>query len=283
VEHGVAEEEQRAALAQMRAFFALPADAKRAIERTATNPWGYFDRELTKNRRDWKEIWDFGPACERGPLAGARPQFPAALPAFRAAVERWFATCHALSLRVLDALARALGAPPAELRAAFAPEHTSFLRLNHYPPCPAPAPHDLALDAEGALGIRHHTDSGALTVLLHDEHPGLQLRRGEQWALVRPLAGAFVVNLGDIAQVWSNDRWPAPLHRVIAHADRERFSAPYFLNPHGEAVYAPLASQCGPARPPRYRPIAWAEFRARRAAGDYADVGEEVQIGAWRT
>jgi hypothetical protein len=28
--------------------------------------------------------------------------------------------------------------------------------------------------------------------------------------------------------------------------------------------------------------LPWAEFRARRAAGDYADVGAEVQISDWR-
>ncbi len=283
VGHGVSPATQAEALAQMRAFFALPVAAKRAIERTETNPWGWFDRELTKNRRDWKEIFDFGPPIARGPLAGSQPQFPAELPDFRAFLEGWFATCHALSLRALDVCARALGAPPAALRSAFAPEHTSFLRLNFYPPCPAPAPHDLALDGDGELGIRHHTDSGALTILLHDAHPGLQVWQGGSFRLVRPLPGAFVVNLGDILQVWSNDRWRAPLHRVIAHADRQRISAPYFLNPSVDAVYAPLPSQCGAARPARYRAIAWAEFRARRAAGDYADVGEEVQISDWRS
>jgi len=54
------------------------------------------------------------------------------------------------------------------------------------------------------------------------------------------------------------------------------------LNPGPDATYAPLASQCGALRPPRYRPIAWSEFRARRAAGDFADLGSEVQIADWR-
>jgi hypothetical protein len=31
-------------------------------------------------------------------------------------------------------------------------------------------------------------------------------------------------------------------------------------------------------RPARYREINWGEFRARRADGDYADQGEEIQI-----
>src|SRR5262245_43850134 len=57
--HGVGEAQVAEVLEQARRFFALPFDAKRAIERSDANPWGYFDRELTKNRRDWKEIWDF--------------------------------------------------------------------------------------------------------------------------------------------------------------------------------------------------------------------------------
>ena len=44
---------------QMSAFFAQPRQEKLAIERTASNPWGYYDRELTKNVRDWKEVFDF--------------------------------------------------------------------------------------------------------------------------------------------------------------------------------------------------------------------------------
>ena len=46
----------------MRRFFSLPGEAKKRIERSAENAWGYFDRELTKNRQDWKQIFDFGPA-----------------------------------------------------------------------------------------------------------------------------------------------------------------------------------------------------------------------------
>ena len=42
-------------------FFAQPREVKRQILRTAENPWGYFDEELTKNTRDWKEVFDYGP------------------------------------------------------------------------------------------------------------------------------------------------------------------------------------------------------------------------------
>ena len=94
---------------------------------------------------------------------------------------------------------------------------------------------------------------------------------------VVPRPGALVINIGDLVQVRSNDRYPAPEHRVLASAARERYSAPYFFNPTYTADCAPLFS------PPRYRPVNWGEFRAARVAGDYADIGEEVQISHYAT
>lgn len=42
--------------------------------------------------------------------------------------------------------------------------------------------------------------------------------------------------------------------------------------------YAPLPAMVSDTRPARYREINWGEFRARRAHGDYADQGQEIQI-----
>lgn len=282
VHHGIAPALLAAVHARMRDFFALPAEAKRAIERTATNAWGFYDRELTKNRRDWKEIFDVGPVGE-GRLAGNVPQWPAALPAFRPTVAAFATACERLAHRLLGAVGVNLGVPADHLAAAFGARHTSFLRLNHYPPCAQPAAADApTLPAAGHLGINHHTDAGALTLLLQDDQPGLQVFRDGRWVLVEPRRDALVVNIGDIVQVWSNDRYRAALHRVLVSRDAERYSAPFFFNPAADAVYAPLPSTCDAAHPPRYRPIPWGEFRSARAAGDYADRGEEIQIAHYR-
>ena len=163
------------------------------------------------------------------------------------------------------------------MHAAFTPRHSSFLRLNYYPTCDDPAPAETPLGGPGNFGINHHTDAGAITVLLQDDQPGLQVYRANTWTLVEPRPDALVVNIGDIVQVWSNDRYPAALHRVIANRD-ERYSAPFFFNPAPEAMYAPLTT----SEPPHYRAIQWGEFRANRSAGDYADHGEEVQISHYR-
>lgn len=277
--HGIAHAVTADLALQMRAFFHQPAAAKRSIERTAENPWGFFDRELTKNTRDWKEIYDYGPP-DGGTLV---PQWPRDLPSFRPAVLAYYGACERLALRLLGAITTNLGMAESHLHAGFVPQHTSFLRLNYYPVCPEPAhPDSVSTPTAGWLGINHHTDSGALTLLLQDVQPGLEVFRDGAWHLVVPRPDALVVNIGDIVQVWSNDRYTAALHRVRANAAAERFSAPFFLNPTYGTDYAPLPTTVDADHPARYRPINWGEFRARRTAGDYADCGTEVQIADYR-
>jgi isopenicillin N synthase-like dioxygenase len=278
VRHGVDETVTAALQRAMRAFFGQPGAAKRTVSRTAENPWGFYDRELTKNTRDWKEIYDYGPADD-GAIAPQWPQWPPTVPSFEPAVLDYYAECEALAFRLLRALSVNLGLPAEGLSGCFRPVHTSFLRLNYYPKCPSPArPGGTETPKTGHLGVNHHTDSGALTLLLQDDVPGLEVYRNAEWHLVEPRRDALVVNIGDIVQVWSNDRYRAALHRVRASTAEERFSVPYFFNPAYATDYAPLPTTVDAWHPARYRPINWGEFRARRAAGDYADYGEEVQI-----
>lgn len=269
------------AMAETRAFFAAPKPAKRELSRSSENPWGFYDRELTKRARDKKEIFDLGPDTGglrvAGPFQGATP-WPAWRPTFEPAMRAYFAACAELSARLMGVVFESLGGP-ASAREAFGDDHTSFLRLNYYP-----VEDPLAGEAgdRADLGIHHHTDAGALTVLLQDEVSGLQVYRDELWHDVRPLAGAFVINIGDMVQVWSNDRYRAPVHRVLAMDRAERLSLPFFYNPSYRTTVAPLASLVDAAHAARYTPISWAEFRRRRADGDFADYGAEVQISDYR-
>ena len=48
-----------AVFTQSAEFFALPKAAKQKVARDERNPLGYFDRELTKQKRDQKEVFDF--------------------------------------------------------------------------------------------------------------------------------------------------------------------------------------------------------------------------------
>ncbi|MFK8021834.1 MAG: isopenicillin N synthase family dioxygenase [Pseudomonadales bacterium] len=273
--HGIEQETTAELLDQMHRFFALSKAEKQQVERTATNSWGYYDRELTKNSRDWKEIFDTGPTEQPGPLGGSKPQWPAQLPRFEPCISRYMQQCEQLALTLVNAVGERLNIPVDEIEPFFAQNHSSFLRLNYYPVF---SPEKNAANAEdNALGIHPHTDAGALTLLLQDSQPGLQIEHQGKWYTVVPVKGALTVNIGDIFQVLSNDDYRAPLHRVLTNVRKQRYSAAYFFNPSYDFTYAPYSPS------PRYSPINWGDFRAARSAGDYSDYGEEIQIEQFRT
>jgi isopenicillin N synthase-like dioxygenase len=206
--HGIPAAGIAEVMTETRRFFAQPLAAKRALVRTLDNPWGYFDRELTKNRLDRKEIFDIGPPGERDDAAPFEGEtlWPGDS-SFVSAMQRHIDACEALSSRLMALIVTGLGVDPASLDTAFRPSPTSFLRLNSYPAGPS-STHD--------RGVHHHSDAGALTVLLEDGTPGLQVLNNGLWHDVEPVAGALIINIGDMMQVWANDRYSAPIHRVMA-------------------------------------------------------------------
>jgi len=268
-EHGFGQTVMERFLLEMRRFFNHPPAEKLALSRTLDNPWGYFDRELTKNIRDRKEIFDIGPLRGSGsdPFAGQTP-WPPSDSDFSKCMTDWVERCEELSARLVRLVFIGLGEAEAMAEHAFSPASTSFLRLNRFP---------AGQGGEGR-GIHHHSDSGALTVLLVDDVPGLQVLHEGRWHDVIAEPGALLVNIGDMIEVWSNGLYRAPLHRVLAMEGRTRHSAPYFFNPSYSATVAPLLSVTARSGGARFRPISWAEFRRRRAEGDFGNYGTEVQI-----
>ncbi|MBO6784556.1 MAG: isopenicillin N synthase family oxygenase [Alphaproteobacteria bacterium] len=132
------------------------------------------------------------------------------------------------------------------------------LRLLHYPP----PPEDLD---EGVMGARVHTDTGAFTILLQDQNGGLEVQtQSGEWVAATPLEGAFVVNVGDMLENWTNGRFISVKHRVVNRSGNERYSVPYFLNPDLDAVVEPLPEFTGPDNPPKFEPVHVGEFLTHR-------------------
>ena len=272
VNHGIDAQLIASLQAVSRNFFSLPPRIKQTSSRTMDNPFGYYDREFTKNLRDRKEIFDYA--------TGETTPWPPSPPGFQTILEDYALACHRLALQLLAVCCEGLGADRDTLERHFQRGHSSFLRLNHYPVTDPLAGADAPL--AGPYGISQHSDAGAITVLLQDELAGLQVLKDESWVDVTPIAGALTINVGDMLQVWSNDRYRAPLHRVRASSELARYSAAYFCNPDYSAIVAPLAPAGSTARAAHYQPISWAEFRRLRAMGDYGDYGEEIQISHFR-
>jgi len=274
INHGVPRAAIDKAINEANAFFYQPLERKRDISRSHDNPWGFFDHELTKNVRDLKQVYDFGPGD--GDLI--KSQWPRDMPEFRNAIHGYYKHSERLAYRLLAAISTNLGMSPGFLSRGFGRDHTSFLRLNYYPVSVTPPS-----SSGGHLGVGQHTDAGALTLLLQDDQTGLEVFKDNVWHLIEPRVDALVINIGDIVQVWSNDQYFAALHRVVASASKARFSIPFFLNPAYRTNYAPVPTTVTADRPANYKAINWGEFRKRRAEGDFADYGEEVQIKQYRT
>ena len=282
VNHGISAELIAAMWQQTREFFALPDDRKESVLRTRHNPWGYYNNELTKNQRDKKEVFDYT-VDGMDPVYSAENRWPDLGNTFRTTLTRYRDECTALSFTILERMSEGLGLSPAHLAPSFEPEHTGFVRLNYYPVAdPLAERADIEHKQTADMGVHHHTDAGALTVLLQDSIGGLQVYNNDAWYDVPPVDGAFVVNTGDMMQVWSNDRYKAAIHRVRAMEEHDRYSIPFFFNPAAEAMIEPLPSVVSKRVPARYRPIHWANFRYQRTDGDFADYGDEVQISQYR-
>jgi isopenicillin N synthase-like dioxygenase len=279
--HGIDHELIAGVWRQTRDFFALPIETKLSVLRTRDNPWGFYHNELTKNQRDKKQVFDFTRSGS-DPIYASSNRWPTQPQDFKSTLQQYFEACEQLSLQLLEAFCIGLDLPAKFMHPDFAGNHTGFLRLNYYPVHDPIEGTTQEHQAVADLGVHHHSDAGALTVLIQDEVGGLQVHRDGYWYDIPPVPGAIVVNTGDMMQVWSNDRYHAPVHRVLAMEDHDRHSLPFFFNPAAKARISPLPTVTDENNPSRYNDIEWASFRGKRTDGDYADYGAEVQISQFR-
>jgi isopenicillin N synthase-like dioxygenase len=116
-----------------------------------------------------------------------------------------------------------------------------------------------------------HFDGGLLT-MLHQRgtYEGLQIRDpAGQWFTVPVNDDAFVINVGELMNRWTNGSWPATRHRVIASSDPagHRATLPTFFNAAAETVIAPLPG----LGEPKFEPVTVAEWQSRHIKKSHAE------------
>jgi len=270
-DHGVSGVLVRRMFEEADRFSRLPLDRKMSILFTnSPNYRGYlptktkgYDRTRKGNLIEafqiMRELGDDDPDVKAGkPLHGPN-QWPDGLPGFRAVVEEYQQAMHDLSDTLLRAFALSLGAPEDFFTSKFRKPLT-LLRLAHYPPPDGPP-------TEEEIGLSAHRDKGAFTILAQDMNGGLEIqtRKGE-WVGARPIAGTFVINIGDAMAQWTNDRFTSTLHRVVNYSGRDRYSIPFFANMDYDVVATCLPACQSPANPPRYAPVHCGEFIVKHYA-----------------
>ena len=254
-------------------FFDAPHEVKSMIRRSADNPLGYNERELTKRVRDHKEVFDFVDPVQGRSVRYNRWPDESVVGPFHEVMAAHCDACSDLAVETTALVFAALGLDASDVSAHAGDRTTSSARLNHYTlgdPVPEDERDGLAELADVALG--HHTDLGLLTLLIQDDVGGLQAESAEHgWIDVEPRPGTIVVNLADCMQAWSNDRYRAAVHRVLPMTTTTRMSIPYFYNPPRDAVIEPVAALAQGR--PKYRPFIFRDYIDARSADNYADAG----------
>ncbi|MGY4533011.1 isopenicillin N synthase-like dioxygenase [Pseudomonas sp. TE3786] len=226
---------------------------------------------------DLKETFDMGfhmPADHPEVLAGKPLRGPNRHPeqlGWEALMEQHYSDMQELAKTLLRAMTIALGIERDFFDVRFN-EPISVLRMIHYPP------RHTASSAE-QQGAGAHTDYGCITLLYQDDAGGLQVQNVQgEWIDAPPIDGSFVVNLGDMMARWSNDRYKSTPHRVISPLGVDRYSMPFFAEPHPDTQISCLPGCSDESNPPKYPATTSVEYLLSRFADTYAYIREQEAL-----
>lgn len=242
--HGVPEDLRSAIFDQSAAFFHLPLAERQ--QAAATSDWyrGWIasqpgetlsrDSRVFEQYRIQKDLSADDPDVLSGSVFYKPNRWPAGLPDFGGACNRYYEAMLGLSRQLLHAFALGIGLPEDRFDAYF-DKPLCQLSMMYYPSLPDDA------DMEVTNTVSH-TDEGPLTILAQGAVSGLEVKRRDgTWIAAPPIPGAYTINVGDMMMWWSNGRYLSNYHRVRNKSRVERFSVPFFLNPDHDTVVEPLS------------------------------------------
>ncbi|KAF4159553.1 hypothetical protein CNMCM6069_001716 [Aspergillus lentulus] len=150
----------------------------------------------------------------------------------------------------------------------FYTEPMAFYKLLHYPPQP---PDTDPLQR----GIGAHRDFGVITLLLQGDVPGLEVWHEETQSYypAPPIEGAYVVNLGNLFQQWTNDEYLSNVHWVINRSDVDRYSIPFNYNGNPDFVIRCIESCRAMPEDEKYAPISADDYVRQKYKDVYGRVG----------
>lgn len=194
-------------------------------------PFGFFtpnDGGHSDLYAAWKLHWEAPEALTwRSRLFGVNRWPP--VPELRDTILHYWALLDDLAGKLLQAIEVGLDLPVDSMNQWFEAPLTNMTLL-YYP----------ATEKKN-LGFHPHKDFAVLTILPYDPVGGLQvMSRDGDWIDAVGPEDAFLVNAGDILEVWSGGRLRSAPHRVVNWFGQERISFPWFAVPEPELNIEPL-------------------------------------------
>ncbi|OMO59603.1 Isopenicillin N synthase [Corchorus capsularis] len=208
VNHGVEEELVNKVFEQSKKFFSLPVEEKIKLASKDCRGYSPLYSENLDHSSNTKAKASYKESFYAGPPADGFNQWPS---------EDFFQKVDSVN------------------------EPCGYLALLHYPG-------DSDSSREEIHGASPHSDFGTITLLMIDGVPGLQICRDKTkqpqvWEDVPSLRGAFIVNIGDMMERWTNCLFRSTLHRVLS-PKQERYSVVFFTNADKDCIIECLESCC---------------------------------------
>lgn len=227
--HGIPEDVMNQMIEGVRKFHEQPKEVKMKIYSREKEKKVKFQSnfDLFKSKAaNWRDTL----VCVMGPNPPNPDEFPSII---KEEMLEYSKHMKKLGEIILELLSEALGLTPNYLRELDCGKGHSLI-CHYYPACPEP---------DRTLGHAKHRDPDFLTVLLQDQIGGLQVRHRNQWINVHPIKGALVINIGDLLQLISNDKFQSVEHRVLANHEGPRISVACLFATHFQEtnrVYSPI-------------------------------------------
>lgn len=257
-DHGISQELIQRLRRVGEEFFKMPQEEK---ERYANDPSsGNFEgygTKMTKNLEDKLEWLDYFFHIMYPPNKVNFDMWPQNPSSYRPVTEEYNTELMRITIKLLELLSEGLGLESDTLKSSLGGEEKieMEMKINMYPPCPEP---------ELALGVEPHTDMSALTLLVANNVPGLQVWKDGNWVAVQYIEDAIFVHIGDQLEVLSNGKYKSVLHRSLVNKENMRMSWAVFVAPPHEAMIGPLPGVTDEKNPVKYSTKTYAEYRHRK-------------------
>lgn len=231
----------------LKQFYTLPEETKMKYCGNNAGQRGYtpFKKEHAKDSKfgDLKEFWHVGrELAATSQYKGIYPEnvWPSEIAEFQTVMMELYAAMDKTSVVLLEAIGKGLDVPQ-NFFADMVNDGNSIIRAIHYPPT-------TNQDTKNSVRAAAHEDINLITLLVGATDSGLELLdRDGTWLAVNSKPGEIVVDTGDMMSRLTNDVLPATTHRVVNPDDSNttRYSMPFFVHPHSNAVLSCLPSCVG--------------------------------------
>ncbi|KAK7258413.1 hypothetical protein RIF29_23988 [Crotalaria pallida] len=250
VNHGVPEDVVGNMMKVAKEFFHLPeSERMKNYSDDPLKPVSTSFNVKTEKVANWRDFLRLH--CH--PVEDYIHDWPSNPPSFREHVAEYSKNIRALSEKLLEVISESLGLERGYINKVLGKHVQQPMAINYYPPCPEP---------ELTYGLPDHADPNAITILLQDDVPGLNvLSKDDKWLAVKPIPNTFIVNIADQIQVISNDKYKSVLHRAVVNCEKERMSIATFYCPSQDAVIGPALQLVDhDDHPPKYRNFTYGEY-----------------------